>query len=312
MPPEPATPTAGLLPGSSEAADAARLVEAQERVAENRRRRHRRKLLGTVLTYATLLAGTVIVLFPVYLLVVDSLLQPHQLLSKPPTFFPTQPAWSDYSKAVTQYGILHYFAISAIQTVLIMLAQIVTSVLAAYAFVFLRFPWRRTIFMITLCTLMIPFEVTVVANEDTVQHLGWEGTMLGLVVPFFATGFGIFLLRQAFLQIPKELREAAMIDGYGPLRFLWSVAVPLARPALAALAVFSFFGSWNQYLWPAVQASYNSSLSTLPIGLRTIEGTASTVGVSLAAAVMAAAPLFVLLIFFRRNLIRSLTAGAVK
>ena len=120
-----------------------------------------------------------------------------------------------------------------------MIAQVVTSILAAYAFVFLRFPLRRTLFFVVLATVMIPFEITVSVNYITVQNLGWDGNFLGLTVPFLATGFGIFLLRQAFLQIPKELQEAAVIDGYGPIAFLWRIAIPLARPVIAALAVFS-------------------------------------------------------------------------
>lgn len=303
----------GVAPGGAlvvDGIDRERLAE--QRAERHRRRRRRRRTAGTAATYLTLLVGLVIVLFPVYLLVVDSLLPTGQLLSKPPTFFPTHPQWSNYSDVITKYGLLHYFGVSAIQTAIIMAAQIVTSVLAAYAFVFIRFPLRRTLFMIVLGTIMIPFEITFVANENLVQHLGWSGTMLGLTAPFFATGFGIFLLRQAFLQIPRELREAATIDGLGPIGFLWRVAIPLARPVIAALAVFSFFGAWNQYLWPAIQSAYNPSLKTLPIGIHAIGGSVETQGVTLAAGVLAVAPLAVLLIFFRKNLIRSLTAGAVK
>lgn len=283
-----------------------------ERAERHRRRRRRRHAQASAASYVTLLVGLVIVLFPVYLLVVDSLLSAGQIVAKPPTFFPTHPVWSNYTTLVTQYGFLHYFGNSAIQTSLIVAAQLVTSILAAYAFVFVRFPLRRTLFLLTLSTVMIPFEVTVVANENSVQHLGWAGTMTGLTVPFFATGFGIFLMRQAFLQIPRELQEAAVIDGLGPVRFLWRVAIPLARPVIAALSVFSFLGAWNQYLWPAVQSTYNSKIATLPIGLRFISGLADKPGIPIAGAVVAFLPLVILLIFFRKNLIRSLTAGAVK
>ena len=145
-----------------------------------------------------------------------------------------------------------YMATSAIMTVIIVVGQLVTSILAAYAFAFLRFPFKRTLFVVCLVTLMIPFEVTFITNLDTVTSLHWFNTYAGLSIPFLATGFGIFLLRQAFLQIPRDLQEAAQLDGYGHLRFMTRVAVPLARPSLAALAVFSFLGAWNQYLWPLV------------------------------------------------------------
>ena len=114
---------------------------------------------------------------------------------------------------------------------------------------------------------MIPLEVTFITNLDTITSLHWFNTYEGLSIPFLATGFGIFLLRQAFLQIPRDLQEAAQLDGYGHLRFMTRVAVPLARPSLAALAVFSFLGAWNQYLWPLVSTGGTTPLDTVQIGL---------------------------------------------
>ncbi len=161
---------------------------------------------------------------------------------------------------------------------------------------------------------MIPFEITVAANFNTVTELGWDSNFLGLTIPFFATGFGIFLMRQAFLSIPRELKEAAVMDGYGPMRFLWRIALPMSRPVVAALAVFSFLGAWNQYLWPALLTGspQGQSIRTVQIGLALVGGTVQSVGVQLAGGVISLAPLVILLIFFRKNLIRSLTAGAVK
>jgi sn-glycerol 3-phosphate transport system permease protein len=202
---------------------------------------------------------------------------------------------------------------SAIMTVSIVSGQLVTSVLAAYAFAFLRFPFKRTLFVVCLATLMIPFEVTFITNLDTVTSLHWFNTYQGLAVPFLATGFGIFLLRQAFLQIPKDLQEAAQLDGYGHLRFMARVAVPLARPSLAALGVFSFLAAWNQYLWPLLSTGGSTPLNTVQIGLKQLVGTqADQIPVALAGAVIAFIPLVLLLLIFQKQLVRSLTAGAVK
>ena len=160
---------------------------------------------------------------------------------------------------------------------------------------------------------MIPFEVTFITNLDTVSSLGWFNTYQGLAVPFLATGFGIFLLRQAFLQIPKDLLEAARLDGYGHWRFMVRVAVPLARPSLAALGVFSFLAAWNQYLWPLVSTGGTSPLDTVQIGLKQLVGTsAQNIPIALAGAVIAFVPLVILLLIFQKQLVRSLTAGAVK
>ena len=219
--------------------------------------RHSRRLRRAG-SYAALTVGAVVVLAPIYFTIVNSLLPSDQLAHQPPPFFPTNPQWHDYTEAWTSGHLARYMATSAIMTISIVVAQLVTSTLAAYAFAFLRFPFKRTLFLLCLATLMIPFEVTFITNLDTVSSLGWFNTYQGLAVPFLATGFGIFLLRQAFLQIPKDLLEAARLDGYGHWRFMVRVAVPLARPSLAALGVFSFLAAWNQYLWPLVSTGGTS------------------------------------------------------
>jgi sn-glycerol 3-phosphate transport system permease protein len=206
-----------------------------------------------------------------------------------------------------------YMTTSAIMTAIIVVGQLVTSILAAYAFAFLRFPFKRTLFVVVLATLMIPGEVTFITNLDTITSFHWFNTYAGLSIPFLATGFGIFLLRQAFLQIPRDLQEAAQLDGYGHWRFMTRVAVPLARPSIAALAIFSFLAAWNQYLWPLVSTGGSAPLNTVQIGLKQLLGTqVSTIPISLAGAVIAFVPLVVLLIIFQKQLVRSLTAGAVK
>ena len=128
-----------------------------------------------------------------------------------------------------------YLKNSAIVTTIIVIGQLVTAILAGYAFAFLEFPFKRTLFIVFLATLMIPFEVTIVTNLQTMKTIDMLNSYQGLALPFLATGFGAFLLRQAFLQIPKDLQDAAKLDGYGHLRFMTRVAVPLARPAIAAL-----------------------------------------------------------------------------
>jgi sn-glycerol 3-phosphate transport system permease protein len=264
-------------------------------------------------SYTALTIGAVVVLAPIYFTIVNSLLPPSQLAHQPPPLFPSSPQWHDYSQAWTSGHLARYMATSAIMTTSIVVGQLVTSTFAAYAFAFLRFPFKRTLFVLCLATLMIPFEVTFITNLDTLSSLGWFNTYEGLAVPFLATGFGIFLLRQAFLQIPKDLLEAARLDGYGHWRFMVRVAVPLARPSLAALGVFSFLAAWNQYLWPLVATGGTSPLDTVQIGLKQLVGTsAQNIPIALAGAVIAFVPLVILLLIFQKQLVRSLTAGAVK
>jgi sn-glycerol 3-phosphate transport system permease protein len=168
------------------------------------------------------------------------------------------------------------------------------------------------LFVTFLATLMVPFEVTIITNLQTVDSLGWLDSYQGLAVPFLATGFGAFLLRQAFLQVPRDLQDAAAMDGYGHFRFMTRVAVPLARPAVAALGVFSFLAAWNQYLWPLLVTEDNK-YRTVQIGLKQLRATSlDQVNVTFAGVIIAAVPLLILLILFQKQLVRGLTAGAVK
>jgi sn-glycerol 3-phosphate transport system permease protein len=283
--------------------------EADRRAARRRTVGHR---IGTVARYALLTVLAVIVLFPIYITIVNSLLTPSQISARPPVLFPTDPTWGAYSDAWNQGSMSRYLVNSVIVTTLIVAGQIVTATLAAYAFAFLEFPFKRTLFLVFLATLMVPFEVTIITNLTTVVNLGWYNTYAGLAVPFLATGFGAFLLRQAFLGVPGDLRDAAALDGYGHLRFMVRVAVPLARPAMAALAVFSFLGAWNQYLWPLI-VTKDARYRTLQIGLRQLRATSiDQVNVTFAGVVIAALPLLILLVIFQKQLVRGLTAGAVK
>ena len=306
---------ADALPGT--AGDLCPLTCSTARTPARRRSarapRKPRRRLRTIGSYTLLTAGAVIVLFPIYVTIVNSLLPPNQLVHQPPPLFPTNPQWHDYSAAWNGGQMSKYMATSAIMTGIIVVGQLVTSVLAAYAFAFLTFPFKRTLFVVCLATLMIPLEVTFITNLDTITSLHWFNSYAGLSIPFLATGFGIFLLRQAFLQIPRDLQEAARLDGYGHMKFMTRVAVPLARPALAALAVFSFLAAWNQYLWPLVATGGTAPLDTVQIGLKQLLGTqVSTIPVALAGTVIAFVPLVILLLVFQKQLVRSLTAGAVK
>lgn len=298
--------------------------------AKQRRRARRWRLAGRYLVL-TLLAA--IVLFPIYMMLVSSLLKaPSQLTQTPPALWPTDvpdvgmppvddftgeatggpPQWGTYGDAWEDGNLGLYLRNSTIVTVFIMMGQVVTSILGGYAFAMLEFPFKRAIFVSFLATMMLPFELTIVTNLDTINDLGWHNTYQGMAVPFLATGMGVFLLRQAFLQIPRDLRDAAQVDGYGHLRFLLRVAIPLARPMIAALTVFSFLNAWNQYLWPLLVTD-NADYRTVQIGLEYLRNaTPSSLNVVFAGSVLAVLPLLVILLLFQKQLIRGMTAGAVK
>jgi sn-glycerol 3-phosphate transport system permease protein len=262
--------------------------------------------------YLLLAVVAAIVLFPIYMLVVTSLLTTSQIAHRPPFLFPTSPQWGDYSKAFSVGNLGVYMRNSAIQATAITLGVVLTSLLAAYAFTFVVFPLKRVLFALCLASLMVPAEVTIIPNYQTVASFGWLNTYPGLVVPFLASGIGIFLFRQAFRGLPGELRDAARLDGLGHFKFLTRVVVPLSRPMIGAFAVFAFLGSWNQYLWPLL-VTRTSSVETVQIGLKELVGTTfSDIGVRAAGTVLAALPILVVLVIFQKSLVRGLTSGAVK
>jgi sn-glycerol 3-phosphate transport system permease protein len=201
---------------------------------------------------------------------------------------------------------------SLVITVLITVAQVVTSILAAYAFAFLRFPAKALVFALFMGTLLLPLEVTLLANVHTIRELGWINSNAGLALPFAATAFGTFLIRQGFRGVPPEIQDATRLDGYGHMAFLWRFAVPLTRPVIASFTVISALGAWNQYLWPQAVID-DSRYETAQIALKSIVGTeVANANVGVAAALIVALPVVLLLVAFQRQIIRGLTAGAVK
>jgi sn-glycerol 3-phosphate transport system permease protein len=266
----------------------------------------------TIGRYALLTFCAVVVFLPIYVAVVLAIQPAARVVDFPGVLLPKSLTLTPLRNAFRVGHLWRYLLNSAIVTVVIVGGQVVTSVLAAYAFAFVQFPFKRVVFTLFLATLMVPAEATIVANYETIQHFGWLDSYQALIVPFLATAFGTFLIRQAFLGVPRDLRDATALDGYGHWGFLRHVAVPLARPAIAAFTVFSFLLSWNQYLWPLLVTNEDAH-RTVQIGLKSLVGqNVANLNLPAAGAVIAGLPIFFLLLFFQRHLVRGLTSGAVK
>jgi sn-glycerol 3-phosphate transport system permease protein len=265
-----------------------------------------------VVWYVVLSALAILVLFPVYMTLVRALSTPAVYVREGQPLYPVGVQWDVFRRAWDQGDLGNKMLISAVVTFVIVACQLVTSLFAAYAFAFLQFPFRRVLFIVFMATLMLPIEVTLIPNVLTIREFGWLNSYPGLTAPFLATAFGTFLIRQGFLGIPRDLRDAAQLDGFGHLSFLWRVAIPVTRPVIASFAVIAFLAAWNQYTWPRAVVT-ESRWETIQIGLRSLSATVvEENNVGLAAAIIAALPVLALLIFLQRQLIRGLTAGAVK
>jgi sn-glycerol 3-phosphate transport system permease protein len=262
--------------------------------------------------YALLILVAFLVLFPIYATLMQALKSGPNAIDHPKSLLPINLTF-DTLRAAWRIGDLGRLMLnSVIVAVVVTLGVIITSLLAAYAFAFLDFPGKGQIFVFFLATLLVPAELTVVVNQRTIDSLGWINSYQGLIVPLLATTFGTFLVRQVFLTVPRDLREAAALDGVGHFRFLWEVAAPLCRPTLGALALFTFLGTWNQYLWPQAITT-DDAHRTIQIGLERLKiGDIDKLNLVTAGTVIAALPIFVVLILFQRQLVRGLTAGAVK
>jgi ABC-type glycerol-3-phosphate transport system permease component len=277
-----------------------------------RKSNFRRRPLMTLSQYLMLIIAAMIILFPIWSAFNISMMSDAEMGSYPPLQFPSAIRLDNIRRALTQAPLPRYLLNSVIQSSLVMIGQLITASLAAYAFAFIDFKWRNFFFLLFLSTMMIPWEATIIPNYLFVRKLGWTDTFQGLAVPFMATGFGTFLLRQFFLKIPHDLKDAATIDGCGSFRFLVTIVLPLARPALGTLAVYSFLQTYNQYLWPLLVTN-NPSMRTVQIGIALLQDEERLmINIIMAGVIFILIPTLTLFVVSNRQLIRGLTAGAVK
>jgi ABC-type glycerol-3-phosphate transport system permease component len=296
------------------------------------------------LLYLLLIAMAVIVLFPLYQAVVTSLATEADVSNYPPQLLPVHWNFRNFGDVLDRAPIPRYLFNSIVQSSLVTLSHLILASMAAYAFAFIDFRFKNFFFLLFLSTLMIPWEAIIIPNyqlittkndflacpealkglmaalkDANIVNFGlndctytFKDTYLGLALPYMATAFGTFLIRQFFLSIPRDLYDAATIDGAGHLRFLLTIAMPLARPALGTLAVFSFLQTYNQYLWPLLVTN-NRDMRTVQIGLALLQDQERFLwNIVMAGVVMILLPTVILFILGNRQLIRGLTSGAVK
>jgi len=270
------------------------------------------RIFGIPLLYVILTLAAIVIIFPLYSGVVTSLLGADNVSSYPPKLYPVEFHWQNYVDATRQAPLLRFILNSFIQSGGVMISQLVLASLAAFAFAFLPFKGKQFVFVLFLSTMMIPWESTIIPNYLFIQKIGWDDTFPGLIAPFMATAFGTFLLRQYFMSLPKDLYDAAVADGCSNIRYLLTIVIPLARPALGTLAVYSFLQTYNQYLWPLLITN-NANMRTVQIGITMLQVfEREQWQVVLAGVVTIMIPTLVLFVAANRQLIRGLTAGALK
>lgn len=282
-------------------------------VGRARRRGRVRAAAASAGWYAVLTSLAVITVFPFLWMLLTSLKGPSDAItSVPPQFLPNDPTLANYQKVLDSLPILRFFFNSVVVAVATGVLNVLVAALAAYPLAKMRFPGREAIFYALLATLIVPAQLTYIPSFVlAVNVFGYYDSLPALILPNIVSAFNIFLLRQAFRGVPNDLIDAARVDGASEFRIWWQILLPLVRPSLAAVAIFTFVTSWNDFLWPSLMLHTREGM-TLPVGLAALQGFFASDFRSIAAGVtMTVVPILLFFVVVQRYFIRGLS-GAVK
>ena len=274
---------------------------------------HAKYIASKIIGILVLVILGIIVIFPVYYSFAGTLMQQQDIAANPPAIWPKHGVtWSNLTTAAQIIPLVRQYINSFGSTLIITVAQVLTSTLVAYALVVLKVRGANVWFTLFLGTMMIPGESVIIPNYLTISSLGLRNTFLALILPFLASGFGIFMMYSFMKQFPMELVEAARIDGASNLRLLWSIVLPLSRPAIASLAIYTFLTHWNGFFWPLL-VTETPEMQTIQIGITQLQSPDNfNPGLVMAGAVLAVIPTLLIVILGQRQIVRGLTAGSSK
>lgn len=262
--------------------------------------------------YLVLIAAAVVIAFPFVWMVLTSFKPENEIVHFPPALLPSRLILDSYIDVWSRIPFLAFFKNSVIFSLSVTMISLLFDSMAGYAFARLSFRGRDRLFLLVLVALMIPVQVTMIPLFIMLSHFGWLNTFLGLIVPRATNAFGIFMLRQFFVGLPKELDEAARIDGCSEFRLYWQIILPLAKPAIASLALFHLMYNWNDLLWPLIITS-TEDMRTLPGGLALFMGQhVVEYGILTAGAAIATAPLVIAFLFAQKYFIQGVAFTGLK
>lgn len=262
--------------------------------------------------YLLLIAGVILTIGPFLWLILTSFKTYEETIAYPPVFFPKVLQWVNYSIVVNKFPFFYFYANTVIVCTIVTLGQLFISSLAAFSFARLNFPGRDIIFLLVLSLLMIPGQVFLIPHYNIMVNLKLTDTLLALALPRFFSVFGVFLMRQFFLGIPKELDEAAKIDGSGYFQIFWVIILPLAKPGIISLSILTVLGTWRDLMWPII---VNSSLKkmTLSPGISYLIGEHTTYYEQvMAGAVISVVPMIIVYIIFQKQFIEGIASSGIK
>lgn len=295
---------------SASTGDAVLVVPLSQRRALQPQMLRRRALRA--LLWLLLAVGGAAMLFPFAWMISTSLKPDLGIFATPPQLIPHPFQPANYSRVVHVFPVWRFLVNSSIVAVISTGLQVGSSAMAAYAFARMRFRGSNVLFLLYLATLMVPFQVTIVPLFIEMKYLHLVNSYPGLILPTIASAFGTFLLRQAFMTLPKELEEAAFVDGAGHWTVFTRIVLPLAKPSLATFGIFSFMASWNSYLWPLVIIS-SQKLMTLPVGLASLQGEHFTAwNLVMAGTTISVIPIIAVYLLAQKQIVRGVVLSGVK
>jgi multiple sugar transport system permease protein len=272
----------------------------------------RRDVVPALLLHAALVALAAATLAPLLWMVAASFMSPGEANSFPPRLLPARPTLGNYVELFTRLDLARYFLNSALVAVAATVISLLVNSMAGYAFAKLRFRGRERVFQVLLAALVIPGQVGMLPLFLMLKSMGLVNTMAGVVVPFMAGIFGIFMIRQYALSIPDDLLDAARVDGAGEYRIFWTIVLPVIRPILVTLAVFVFLSAWNDFMWPLIVLS-DEAKYTLPVALASLSGEhVQDTELMMAGSVLTVLPVVILFVALQRAYIRGVMMGSVK
>lgn len=276
------------------------------------RRRSARSQVRLLPVHILLTLGGMVMLFPFVWQVLMSLSTNAEIQAVPPQLIPEVWQWGNYAKVFEKLPFLQQFGTSVLITVVRTLGQLVFCALAGYAFARMQFRGRNLLFGLLLAILMIPGQAYLIPQYQIIKNLNLLETWGGVVLPGLFSAFGTFLMRQAFMSMPRELEEAARLDGCNPWQTFWKVMLPLAKPSLFAVAIVTVLWSWNDLLWPLIVTTREENMP-ISVGIATLAGQySSDYAIMMAASVMAMAPIFALFFSMQKRVIEGLATSGLK
>ncbi len=278
-----------------------------------RSRRRGNQAAASAVRHAFLLAVTLIILLPILWAFSTAIKPQKEIYAYPPTLVPSRVAWDNFSKAWQSAPFARYALNSVFVTAAILVCQLVNAAFAAYAFSWLQFRGKDTLFLFFLFAMMVPTQVLIVPTFLIFKTFGWIDTYWALIVPFVSNAFGIFLVRQSFLSVPRDLLDAAKIDGCGHLGIIRNIMVPSSRAAFISFSLLTFTWRWNDYFWPLIMTN-STRMRTLPVGLvflRTSEGSIEW-NVVMAGAVLVMLPVIILFILLQNYFAEGVMSSGIK